>query len=256
MMHPIGNLTAIVSACLLLSSQLQTQARTCRIVYPERPKDAPKMAYLYDGKNNYRIALPSTNLSEVIELPAGDIHLAMTANEIPDPKAIPANIPVLKIPEAVRDFYILVTPDRDNPAFPIRMNLVDAGAGKLNPGQTLWFNMTGHHVVAKLGNSKMSVEPLKRSISGPPLSASGYYVAELAYQMNGEGAYLPITKQQWWHDANSRHLGFVVNTGGKLPRIYFFRDFRLPKHLLEAAEPLDSDDSESSIGEQDPSTDE
>lgn len=47
-----------------------------------------------------------------------------------------------------------------------------------------------------------------------------------AFQANGNAPPAPITEQRWWHDASSRHLGFVANTGGKLPKIYFFRDFR------------------------------
>jgi hypothetical protein len=109
------------------------------------------------------------------------------------------------------------------------MNLVDTGTGKLKPGETLWYNLTGHRIVAKLGTAEMAVDPMGRTISKDPAPTSGYYTAKFAYQAEGKGAFAPITEQSWWHDAQSRHLGFMVNTGGKLPKIYFYRDFREPE---------------------------
>jgi hypothetical protein len=162
----------------------------------------------------------------VIELPSGEITVAMIPNKINDPKALPPEPPLLKIPELVMDFYIIITPDPNNKVLPVKMNLVDTGGGKLKPGETLWYNFTDHRIIARLGSAEMSVAPTGRTISKDPAPSSGYYIAKFAYQMNGEGAIAPITEQSWWHDANSRHLGFIVGSGGKLPKIYFFRDFR------------------------------
>lgn len=244
-MQTFGKVTTLLTIALLGVSQLEAQTKTCRIVFPERPGNAPKFGYLFDGKKSHQTPLPSMNLSPVIELPAGNILLAMTAEKIADPELMPANAPLLKVPAGTTDFYILVSPDPGNQTFPVKLNLVDTGKGKLKPGQTLWFNMTPHKVVAKLGNSNMAVAPMTQTISDAPLNESGYYVAKLGYQNMGEGPLLPITKQQWWCDVKSKHLGFIVNTGGKLPKIYYFRDFRLPKHVLEeikrAEKELDSE---------------
>jgi hypothetical protein len=218
---------AIVAFGLCVFAGTLHAKRTCRLVYPERPQDAPKVAFLFDGAKSHSITLPSMNLSEVIELPAGEITLAMTTTEITNPELLPAQAPLLKIPEAVSDFYIIVIPDPENTELPVKMNLVDTGGGKLKPGETLWYNLTEHRIVAKLGESDMSVAPKGKMITKDPISSSGYYAARFAYQANGKGAVAPITEQSWWHDANSKHLGFVVNTGGKLPKIYFFRDFRM-----------------------------
>jgi len=224
---------AILSAAFLIcASALHAKPRTCRIVFPERPQSAPKIAYLFDGSRSRAVSLPSMNLSEVIELPGGELAIAMLASAISDPELLPPQAPVLKIPEGVMDFYIIITPDPENKTLPIKMNLVDTGGGKLKAGETLWYNFTGHRIAAKLGGAKMTIDPLGRTISKDPMPASGYYVAQFAYQANGNEAYAPITEQSWWHDANSKHLGFIYNTGGKLPKIYFFRDFRNP----EAAE--------------------
>ena len=225
---------AILSAVFLIcASALHAKPRTCRIVFPERPQSAPKIAYLFDGSKSQGVSLPSMNLSEVIELPGGELAIAMLASAISDPELLPPQAPVLKIPEGVTDFYIIITPDPENKTLPIKMNLVDTGGGKLKAGETLWYNFTGHRIAAKLGSAQMTVDPQGRTISKDPMPASGYYVAQFAFQANGKGAYAPITEQSWWHDANSKHLGFMYNTGGKLPKIYFFRDFRDPEATKE-----------------------
>jgi hypothetical protein len=220
----------LIAIAIGLGSQAKAEresGRTCRIVFPERPNDSPKIAYLFNGKESQPVTLPSMNFSEVISLPSGDLTLLLTADAITDPENLPAGAPKLKLAEGIQDFYILITPDRSNSTLPLQMRLVNAGRGKLKTGETLWFNLTDHHIVAKLGEAKMSVKPKSTTVSEDPLPASGYYAAEFAYQPDGEGDYQRITEQQWWHDAASRHVGFMVDTGGRLPRIYFFRDFRL-----------------------------
>lgn len=211
----------------MLATTLEAK-HSCRIVFPERPQEAPKMAFLFDGSKSQSVSLPSMNLSEVIEFSAGELTITMTPIAITDPKLLPPKAPFLKIPENVTDFYIIITPDPKNQDFPIKMNLVDTGGGKLKPGETLWYNLTNHRIAAKLGAAVMSVDPMGRTISKDPAPSSGYYNASFVYQAEGQGAVAPITEQSWWHDAASKHLGFIVNTGGKLPKIYFYRDFRDP----------------------------
>lgn len=231
---------AILTAGFLISvNAVHAKPRACRIVFPERPEGSPKIAYMFDGSKSHNVSLPSMNLSEVIELPGGDLAIAMTASAVSDPELLPPQAPVLKIPELVMDFYIIITPDPENKHLPVKMNLVDTGAGKLKPGETLWYNFTPHRIIAKLGGAEMKVDPQGRTISKDPMPESGYYVARFAYQEDGKGAFAPITEQSWWHDSKSRHLGFMYNSGGKLPKIYFFRDFRLPEESKagdEAAE--------------------
>ncbi len=224
----------IAATFCLLMGILQAKPRTCRIVFPERPNNAPKTAFLFDGKKSTSITLPSMNLSEVIPMSGGLLTLALTDQEITDPKLLPPNAPRISIPENVTDFYIIMMPDSKNQLLPIKMNLVDAGDDKLKASETLWFNFTEHKIIAKLGTSDLTIEPKNRAISKAPAAASGYYIARFAYQANGSGALSSITEQSWWHDANSKHVGFMVNTGGKLPKIYYYRDFRMQEEAVDS----------------------
>jgi len=150
----------------------------------------------------------------------------MTPTEINDSKNLPLDAPKLTLRESVQDFYILVSSDPANSTLPLKMRIVDLADKKLKPGYTLWINQTDLRISAKLGEKEMSVAPGGETISKDPISISGYYKAKFHYQTNSEGKPLKITEQQWWHDTDSRHLGFIVNTGGRLPKIYFYRDFR------------------------------
>lgn len=225
-------LSSILSAQSEDSQQLnsgseQSGKRTCRIVFPERPNNSPKVAYLFNGKESIQVSLPSMNFSKVITLPKGELNLLLTATEITDLENLPLNAPRLTVPEDVNDFYIFVSPDSSNTGMPLRMNIVNTSDGKLKPGETLWFNLTEHRVIAKLGDNKMSVTPKSTTISKDPLPESGYYKAEFAFQRYARGEFHRITEQHWWHDSRSRHVGFIADSGGRLPRIYFYRDYRL-----------------------------
>lgn len=225
-------LTIFAAGFTLFASPLEAK-RSCRLVFPERPQNAPKTAYLFDGSMSQSVSLPSMNFSEVIEFSSGELTIAMSADKISDPKTLSPNAPTLRIPEDVTDFYIIISPDPKNPEFPIKMNLVDIGGGKLKPGETLWSNFTEARIVAKLGSADMSVDPMGRTISKDPAPTSGYYIAKFTYQVKGDGEFAPITEQNWWHDTASRHLGFIFSSGDKLPKIYFFRDFREPEPVVK-----------------------
>lgn len=200
--------------------------RTCRIVFPERPKDAPKFAYLFDGQSSRRVTLPSMNFSEVIELPKGDLTIRMTADKLIDFEELPIGAPRLEVAENIQDFYLLVTADPSNEMLPLQLNLVNTSDGEFKPGQTLWCNRTNHAISAKLGEREITVAPNSRKVSPSPVTKSGHYRAEFSYQPEAKGDFQKITEQHWWHDVKSRHLGFIVNTGGELPKIFFYRDFR------------------------------
>jgi len=200
--------------------------RTCRIVFPERPNNLPKFAYLYDGKNSQRVTLPSMNFSKVIDLPSGELTLSLTPSEITDPENLPQNAPKLIVPEDVVDFYIILSSSASNALLQVQLELVNLDNRQLQPGQTLWKNLTDHRIRAELGTKKMSVEPKRETVSYSPVSESGYYRAKFDFQPHGQGNFYKFTEQQWWHDIKSRHVGFIVPTGGRLPKIYYYRDFR------------------------------
>lgn len=207
------------------AGEQEKKGPTCRIVFPERGKGAPKTVYLFDGKKNQRIFLPSMNLSNVISLPEGELTIMMAPEEV-DRGNLPQGVPTLKIPENLQDFFILLVADPENAKLPLRMILLNAEGGKLPTGKTLWCNLTDHRILANLEKNKVEVEPNVRTVSANPIPKSGYFRAEFFYQPEAEGKARVITEQKWWHDAYSRHLGIILPSAGRLPKIYYYRDFR------------------------------
>ena len=114
---------------------------------------------------------------------------------------------------------------------------VAAGNDKIKVGETLWFNLTTHTIGAKLGSETLTIKPSSRLISKPPLAKNGYYKTKFFYRAKGKKDFQPIMNKSWWHDANSRNIGFVVNRGRRLPRIFTFKDQRVPKVKEEPEEP-------------------
>lgn len=219
-------ISIFATAICMLANTVHAQTRTCRIVYPDRPQGMQKTAYLFDGSMSREVSLPNRNLSEVIRLADGEITIAITMDKIENPELLPAKAPRLMIPESVRDFYIIITHDPANEDLPIQINRADIEQNKVGLGETLWCNFTAHRIVAKLGATDMSVGPGGQTVSKAPADASGYYGAEFTYQVRGEGPLAPITEQSWWHDSTCRSLGFIMDSGGRLPKILAFRDYR------------------------------
>jgi len=217
---------AIIPHADASSSTEQKGERVCRIIFPERPNDAPKSAFLFDGKESRRVDLPSMNFSKVITLPPGKLTLVLTQKKIEDPKNFPDNAPKLKVEPNVSDFYILLTARHSNSFSSIKMSAIDISNNQLEPGETYWINKSEHKIFGKLGENDFSINPNSHTVSRDPTPETGYYRAELSYQSAAEGKLHQIIKQNWWHDANKKHLGFIVDTGGRLPKVFYYRDFR------------------------------
>lgn len=207
--------------------------RSCRIVFLDRPENAPKSLHLFDGVTSQEVELPSMNLSPSYKLAPDVTQLKLLIAKVGDPKKVPVDAPSVDIPADYTDFLLLVMSDPDHQITPVKLEAVNLESENFKPGQTLWSNRTDKTIQGKLGEQILSLEPESSKILDAPVSekgvpTSGYYTASFTYQAQDQGAFEPITEQQWWHDAKSRHLGFIVNSGGKLPKIYFYRDFRDP----------------------------
>jgi len=200
--------------------------RTCRIIYTNKPVGAPGDAYLFDGVKSQKVLLPTMNLSEVIELPLGDISLGLVDREIYDPELFPKGAPSVKIPESYKDIYLFLSADSENKELPIKIKVINVEKDKLRIGHTLWVNMSDHNIGATLGSQKVLLPAQKMTISAPPMDKSGFYAAQFKYQENGQGDFRPVMNKSWWHDDTSRHIGFIFDTGAKMPKIFTIRDRR------------------------------
>jgi len=219
---------ALVFSLLPCFSKGRENARTCRIIFLDRPRNAPESVELFDGISSRKVPLSDMNFSDVITLPSGDLKLGLTQHPVSNTGEIPAGAPTVKIPAKTTDFFLILVSDPENEILPIRMLPVDASDEHPKPGQTLWINLSKHNIKGNLGNGSITIAPEERVIGDAPLPASGYFRAEFQYQPKCEGEFLPVMKKSWWFDAKSKSLGFIIDSGGRLPRIFTFRDHRTP----------------------------
>jgi len=146
--------------------------RNCRILFPERPRGAPKTAFLFSGKKSQSVSLPNMNFSKVIPLPEGELTLILSTEEIRNPENLPAGSISLQVPSETKDFYVLLSSDISNISFPVRMELIPIGEGHLEPGETLWINYTNYIIQAVLGNDSLP-EEFRSCFPGRHMTAEG-----------------------------------------------------------------------------------
>lgn len=218
--------------CLPLVAQQEEaeNIRYCRVLFLGKPKNGPDYAYIFDGiDTSHKVALSGVNFSRVVELPPGPLSIGLSPEEVNLPEEFPDGAPTLKIPAGINDLYLLLVSDPDNKVLPVKVRSLNVDDSKLKVGETLWINLSPHNVAAKFGEKQIMLPAKKQTVSPPPLESSGYYSAKFIYQKNGEGRFWPVMKKSWWFDASSKKLGFIVDTGGRLPKIFSLRDSRPPQ---------------------------
>jgi hypothetical protein len=203
--------------------------RTCRILFLAGPADAPRTLQLFDGKDSREVELPRMNFSPVYELPAGALKLYLLPAAPADPAKIPAMAPVTTVPEAVTDFYLLVSSDPANTVAPVRMQVINAGEDKLRRGQMLWFNLTANVVGGTLGSRSLLMAPGSRVVLDAPANGSEEYPVSLSFRIPGNKQLYPLCETRWRHDPRCREVVFILaQDGRRSPRVIGFSDYREP----------------------------
>lgn len=220
---------ALLPALLLpaLACAEKAQEHSCRILFLEGPDDAPATLHLFDGAGSREVDLPRMNLSKVYRLRPGPLALSLLPQPLADPAKLPAGAPAATVPAELTDFYLLVTSDPANRVAPVRMQVINAGADRLKPGQMLWFNLTKNTVGGTVGSEKLVIQPQSRATLDPPARGNANYPVNLAYRIPGNEHLYPLCETKWLHDPRSRSLAFVIaGQGVRTPRVLVFPDYR------------------------------
>ncbi len=171
------------------------------------------------------------NLSAVYKISSNTTRLLLLPSQVDNPKDISPEAPTVEIPTEFTNILLLISSNPENKIAPVKQTVINLN---FKISQTLWINRSDKTIEAKLGEQVLSIEPDSSKIIDAPLGnqstpASGYFEASFTYKVQGSDVTSLISEQQWWYDANSRHLGVIANSGGKLPKINLFRDFREPE---------------------------
>ena len=221
------HLFCIILLITFQSSALAGAARSCRVVYLNAPDDAPEKLYLFDGKKSQEVELPRINLSPVYRLPGSDILLKMLPAPEADPKKVSPDAPSVAIPQAMTDFYLLVSSDPANAVAPVKLQVIDAT--KFTKGQMLWFNLTANRIEGQIGSENLVLGGNSQAILDPPAEKHEDYNVVISFAKPGNDSLQPFCETKWRHDPQVRSLFFVVtNEGARAPRVMGLRDQREP----------------------------
>lgn len=223
-------------ALLLLSLSALAGAqdsRTCRILFLNGPDDGPTKLHLFDGRSSQEVELTRMGFSPTYQIIPGDLTLALLPRP-PEPPAaagvspvIPENAPKAPLAAAITDFYLIVFSDPTNKIAPVKIQVVSASAQSFKLGQQLWLNLTENKIGGFVGTQKLSIDPNSRIILDAPATGQNDYHVNIQLLPPGKQRVEPLCETTWSHDPRSRSVYFVFNTGGILPRILGFPDFRV-----------------------------
>ncbi len=224
--------------CSLSNAQEKPKKHTCRILFLDRPSGAPTKMFLFHGTGALEVELPGMNLSPVYELPAGPLNLMLLPEAPLDFENPPPGAPGAKVLETTLDFYLLVLSDPSNKVAPVRLQVVDASAQRLQKGHTLWFNLSDLLIGGRLGSEKLVIQPKSSVVMRPPRSDAGDYQVSFAYRKKGVDENYPICETLWVHNPLNRNLGFIIpKEGSRTPKVMMIPDFRAEPKKDEADVP-------------------
>jgi hypothetical protein len=200
---------------------------TCRILFLNRPKTAPKKIHLFDGAGSIEVELPRMNFSKVYKLRPGALRLHLLPSPLDDPEKLPSGAPTATVAEHITDFYLLVTSDPANTVVPMRMQIINASADKFKTGQMLWLNQTKNSVSGTVGSEKLVINPDSSVTLDPPATGNKDYPVKLYYRLPDTELARPLCQTKWRHDPRSRTVAFIITEqGARAPRILVFPDYR------------------------------
>lgn len=221
----------LIAAVSLLPGLALTQEsasiRSCRIIFPLAPQDAPKSIFLIDGTQCREIELPRLNLSDPIVLPDGELTLSLSEKQLAPGDPTLKELPSVAVGTESGDVYLVATyPAGDDGKPVLHFRLVHAGSDRFTKGKMIWLNLSEATVSGQVGSQHLEIEPGKETVLGAPATDRSTYSVELSFTHPQTKGQRPLMENQWRHDPQSRVLALIIQEGGrKAPRILSFSDY-------------------------------
>lgn len=217
----------LLSLSVTVASAQKKADHTCRILYLNVPPNAPKKLHLFDGKESTEVELPGMNFSPVYKVAGGDVTIVLSKVPYSVPEDVDPKAPRARVPAGVKDFYLLLAHDPDNPVAPVKMQVVPVDEAKFKRGDMMWFNLTKNQVGGKVGKRKLAMKAQSKTVVESPAAGNEDYNVNLAFRIPGKKDLYPLCETKWLHDPRSRTVVFVMTQdGSRTPRVMGFQDFR------------------------------
>jgi hypothetical protein len=230
----------VLTAALLVGvfSLPASAARKARAMFIQPAGEALEKAILFTGKAYVEVELPQRNFSPEVDLPDGELVLAVLRKPLDAGQEVPADAPQVKIPEAWSRCLLLFFPDPSNKFFPARVIPVNASAADFPKGHTLVYNVSSAAVMGKFGSEVVTVRPGKSASLKPPVANFGDYPVEIDCIFPGDEKPSSVCRSTWQHDPEARQILFVTPAPGyKVPRVWGILDREQDKEQGKAKAP-------------------
>lgn len=212
------------AAAGLILTALPATACKVKAIFVQPPVAVPEKAVLFTVQKSEEIELPQRNLSVAVELPAGDLTVAVLP-EKPTQSEIPAGAPKIKIPEAWTSCILLFFHDPANSVFPARVIPVNTSAADFPLGQTVMFNVSTATILAKFGSEIIRVNPGQSGTVKPSSSEDGNYLVAIDCAYPGDKEPIAVCRSTWPLEENARQIMFVTPVPDqKVPRVWSVLD--------------------------------
>ncbi|MEI6655285.1 MAG: hypothetical protein WCP45_10985 [Verrucomicrobiota bacterium] len=218
-------LIPLALVCLLFISLPVSAARHVRAIFILAPDQTVEKAVLCGGGLQIEIELPRRNLSPAMEVPSGDLLLAVLPKALAAGQQVPDGVPTVKIPEAWTRCLLLFFPDPANKLFPVRVMPVNASMADFPKGHTLIYNVSQASIRAKFGDRLVTVRSGACGMLKPPISKFGDYPVAIDCTFGGDPKPTAICRSSWQNDPDARQILFVTDMpGNKVPRVWGILD--------------------------------
>jgi hypothetical protein len=221
---------AALASLLLAAMTLPAAARKARAIFVQPTGESVEKAVLFSGTEYVEIELPRRNFSPEVELPAGDLVLAVLPGRLAADAPVPAGAQKITVPAAWSRCLLVVIPDPSNNVFPARVIPVNASADVFPKGETRIYNLSKAAIRGNFGGQNVKIMPGQAGTIKPPISAFGSYPVEIDCAFPGDATPTSICRSTWQHDPEARQILFVTHSPGhRIPRAWGILDHPQPE---------------------------
>jgi hypothetical protein len=214
-------------ACLVLTA-LPATACKVKAIFVQPSGEVPEKAVLVVAGKFEEIELPQRNLSEAVELPSGDLAVAVLPGR-PAQAELPAAAPKFKIPAAWTNCVLLFFHDPSNQVFPARVIPVNTSSADFPIGHTMVFNVTPATVVAKFGTAVIRIKPGQSESVKPSGGGDEDYSIAIDCAYPGDQEPTVVCRSVWPHEKKVRQILFITPVPDqKVPRVWGVLDHPEP----------------------------
>lgn len=221
MSHAFTTRVVLTLGCLFVFTLSASAARKVRaILIPPADGTLQKATLFISGKAT-EIELPQRNFSPEIELPDGDLLVAILS-KVPGPgEVVPTAAPTVSIPAAWERCILLFFPDPSNTVFPARVIPVNATTGGFPNGHTLIYNVSTAVIIGKFGEESITINPGKNAFLKPQVADYADYPVAIDCVFPGDTKPTSICRSSWQHYPDARQFLFITPAPGfKIPRAW------------------------------------